>query len=105
VLKSDKIEGLAQKRLQTLCSVTDGFEIAEKDLELRGPGDFFGTRQHGIPSLRIANLYRDTDILIRVGQALDRIFQEDPYLEKPSSKDILPAFLRRFGSELNHPSL
>ena len=105
ILKSDKIVGLAQKRLLTLCATTDGFVIAEKDLELRGPGDFFGTRQHGIPELRIANLYRDTDVLIRVGLALDKIFQSDPNLETPSSKVLMPAFLQRFGSEMNHPSL
>ena len=105
ILKSDKIEGLAQKRLMTLCSTTDGFEIAEKDLELRGPGDFFGTRQHGIPALRIANLYRDTDVLVRVGKALDGIFEEDPNLELPSSKNLMHAFLQRFGSEINHPAL
>jgi len=105
ILKSDKIEGLAHKRLQTLCSTTDGFKIAEKDLELRGPGDFFGTRQHGIPALRIANLYRDTDVLVRVGQALDSIFQADPYLETPPCQDMIPAFLQRFGAEMNHPAL
>jgi ATP-dependent DNA helicase RecG len=105
ILKSDKTDGLAWKRFQTLCSTVDGFLVAEKDLELRGPGDFFGTRQHGIPSLRIANLYRDTDVLIRVGVALDRIFTEDPYWEKPASKDLLPAILQRFGTELQHPSL
>ena len=105
ILKSDKIEGLAQKRLMTLCSTADGFEIAEKDLELRGPGDFFGTRQHGIPALRIANLYRDTDVLVRVGTALDGIFEEDPNLELPSSKNLMHAFLQRFGSEINHPAL
>jgi len=105
ILKSDKMEGLAQKRLMTLCATTDGFVIAEKDLELRGPGDFFGTRQHGIPELRIANLYRDTDVLVRVGIALDTIFQSDPNLETPSSKVLMPAFLQRFGSEINHPSL
>lgn len=105
VLKSDKIEGIAQKRMQTLCSTANGFEIAEKDLELRGPGDFFGTRQHGIPALRIANLYRDTDVLSRLSKALDRIFEEDPFLESPSSGVLIPAFLQRFGSEINHPSL
>ena len=105
ILKSDKIEGLAQQRLLTLCATTDGFAIAEKDLELRGPGDFFGTRQHGIPALRIANLYRDTDVLVRVSAALDRIFEADPNLETPSSRNLLPAFLQRFGSEMNHPSL
>ena len=105
ILKSDKMEGLAQKRLQTLCSTTDGFLIAEKDLELRGPGDFFGTRQHGIPALRIANLYRDADVLSRVSMALDRLFEDDPFLEKPHSQNLIAAFLQRFGSEINHPAL
>jgi ATP-dependent DNA helicase RecG len=58
ILLSDKTEGLAAKRMKALCRTSDGFEIARQDLELRGPGDFFGTRQHGIPELRIANLYR-----------------------------------------------
>ena len=46
-----------------MCKTTDGFEIAKKDLELRGPGDFFGSRQHGLPDMRVANLMTDTRIL------------------------------------------
>ena len=91
--------------MKTMCSTSDGFKIADEDLRLRGPGDFFGTRQHGIPALRIANLYRDTDVLVRVGIALDEIFEKDPNLELPSSKNLMHAFLQRFGSEMNHPSL
>ena len=105
ILISDKTEGLASKRLKTLCRTADGFEIARKDLELRGPGDFFGTRQHGIPELRIANLYRDTDVLERVGKTLDRIWEEDPDLSSETNKNLIYAFSQRFGSEINHPSL
>jgi ATP-dependent DNA helicase RecG len=46
-----------------MCKTTDGFQIAKKDLEMRGPGDFFGSRQHGLPDMRVANLMTDTRIL------------------------------------------
>ncbi len=105
ILLSDKTEGLAAKRMKALCRTSDGFEIARQDLELRGPGDFFGTRQHGIPELRIANLYRDTGVLEKVGRALDRIWAEDPELSSEENRNLIPAFMQRFGSEINHPSL
>lgn len=54
---------LTKKRMETLCSSNDGFYISEQDLKLRGPGDFFGTRQHGLPELKVANLFTDADIL------------------------------------------
>jgi ATP-dependent DNA helicase RecG len=53
----------ARERLKTMSSTTDGFLIAEKDLELRGPGDFFGTRQSGLPKLRTGDLVRDRDLM------------------------------------------
>jgi ATP-dependent DNA helicase RecG len=55
--------GEARARLEALADTTDGFVIAEKDLELRGPGDFFGTRQSGLPRLRTGDLMRDRDIM------------------------------------------
>lgn len=54
---------LTKKRMETLCSSNDGFYISEQDLKLRGPGDFFGTRQHGLPEMHIANLFEDAKIL------------------------------------------
>ncbi len=60
---------LAKKRMQILCESNDGFVISEEDLKLRGPGDFFGTKQHGLPTLRIANLFSDMDILKEAQQA------------------------------------
>ena len=64
----------------------DGFVISEKDLELRGPGDFFGTRQHGIPDLKIANLYRDMDILKKAQEAAEIIISNDRLLETPENR-------------------
>ena len=63
VLLSDAQNEEAQERFDIMCKTTDGFEIAKKDLELRGPGDFFGSRQHGLPDMRVANLMTDTRIL------------------------------------------
>ena len=60
-------------KLNVLENSNDGFVISEKDLELRGPGDFFGTRQHGLPQLKIANLYQDIDILKKPQHAANYI--------------------------------
>lgn len=62
ILASDSRSELALTRMKMMCESTDGFVLAQKDLELRGPGDFFGTRQHGIPELRAANLFTDAHI-------------------------------------------
>ena len=56
-------DGTARDRLQTLCQTMDGFELARKDLEIRGPGELMGTRQAGMPELRVAHLLRDEDLL------------------------------------------
>ena len=63
LMTGGKISEEAQQRLDTMVATTDGFEVAEKDLELRGPGEFFGTRQAGMPSLRVANVIRDRKLL------------------------------------------
>jgi ATP-dependent DNA helicase RecG len=63
LMTAGKVSEEARLRLDTMASTCDGFEIAERDLELRGPGEFFGTRQAGMPSLRVANLVRDRQLL------------------------------------------
>jgi ATP-dependent DNA helicase RecG len=63
LMTSGKVSEVGEQRLDTMVRTQDGFEIAEMDLQLRGPGEFFGTRQAGMPSFRVANLLRDRDIL------------------------------------------
>ena len=79
LMKGKKGSDDAEQRLQCMVETTDGFKIAEKDLEIRGPGEFFGTKQSGLPSLRVANLLRDADIL---ETARNEAMQ---YIEHPSS--------------------
>ncbi len=69
-------------RLKTMSRTNDGFKIAEEDLKLRGPGDFFGTQQHGLPPFKIADLSRDMDILEMAQGLSNRIIDEDPKLER-----------------------
>ncbi len=98
ILMAEGAEGDALERLRTLCRTQDGFQVAEKDLELRGPGQFFGTRQHGLPEFRIADLYRDLPVLKEVQGALDRLLARDPLLAAPENRVVLPALRSRFGS-------
>ena len=63
---------ITKKRLETMCKSNDGFYISEQDLKLRGPGDFFGTRQHGLPEFKIANLFEDMDILKQAQRAAEK---------------------------------
>lgn len=67
---------VTKKRMMTMCESNDGFYISEQDLKLRGPGDFFGTRQHGLPEMKIANLFEDTDVLSEAQAAAASILRE-----------------------------
>ena len=98
VLMSDSADEKARERLRTLCHSENGFIIAEKDLELRGPGDFFGTRQHGLPALRLANLYSDRPLLEEVQTSLRELFEADPLLENPENRPLRQALANRYGS-------
>ena len=81
VLLSDAQNEEALERFQVLCDTNDGFVIAQRDLELRGPGDFFGSRQHGLPDMHIANLMSDTKILYEAQQRAKEICEKDPTLQ------------------------
>ena len=74
--------------MKIMCETNDGFIIAEKDLELRGSGEFFGTRQHGLPEFKIANLFEDMETLKRVQSVAIKIENEDPKLEKEKNKAL-----------------
>lgn len=87
VLKYEGKSETLRERMKVMCSTNDGFIISEKDLELRGSGDFFGTMQHGLPEFKIANLFEDRPILKSVQAIAMQILQDDPRLEK--EKNVL----------------
>ena len=82
-LVSDNTAESVQKRLRFLCSTSDGFAVAQFDLETRGPGDFFGSRQHGLPTLQIADLMNDTRTLHAAQAEAAALLAADPLLESP----------------------
>lgn len=82
-LVSDNSSESVQKRLKFLCSTSDGFAVAQYDLETRGPGDFFGSRQHGLPTLQIADLMNDTRTLHAAQSEAVALLAEDPLLQRP----------------------
>ena len=86
----------SRERLEALVRTTDGFEISEIDLRIRGAGDFFGTRQSGLPDLRIADLTTDTEILSQAREAASRLLREDPYLSHEHHGPIRDYFERFF---------
>lgn len=83
-------------RLRTLASTTDGFRIAEEDLKLRGPGDFFGSRQHGLPQLALADLSGDLRLLQEAQAAARGLLQSDPGLTRPENRPVLERVRRLF---------
>ena len=88
ILLSQSTTEDGKARLKALTETNDGFRIAEEDLKLRGPGDFFGQRQHGLPELRVADLSCDMRLLDDAQQAAKRLLQGDPALEKPAHRAL-----------------
>jgi ATP-dependent DNA helicase RecG len=86
----------ARERLKTLASTTDGFQVAEEDLKLRGPGDFFGSRQHGLPQLALADLTSDLLLLQQAQQAARDLLEEDPTLSHPENRPVLERVRKLF---------
>ncbi len=82
ILKYEGKGETIRERMKIMCSTNDGFIISEKDLELRGSGDFFGTMQHGLPEFKIANLFEDMPILKSVQSVAIKILDDDPLLDK-----------------------
>ena len=76
IMIADADNELTKQRMKTMCDSNDGFYIAEQDLKQRGPGDFFGTRQHGLPEMRIANLFKDSEILKLADSAVCDVLEQ-----------------------------
>ena len=99
-----KYEGKGQntiERMKIMTQTNDGFIIAEKDLQLRGTGDFFGTEQHGIPEFKIANLFEDLPILKQVQDLSMKILEEDVKLELEKNKLLSIRVKNKFGNRID----
>lgn len=88
ILVSDHDGEENRRRLKVMKSTTDGFVIAREDLKLRGSGDFFGSRQHGMPALAIADLFEDADLFKSAQETARAVLREDPELQKPENAVI-----------------
>ena len=88
ILKYQGNSDVIRKRMKVMTDTNDGFIISEKDLELRGSGEFFGTRQHGLPEFKIANLFEDMPVLKQVQTLAIKITEEDPKLELEKNKEL-----------------
>ena len=95
LMTADGMGADAKARIDTLVRTTDGFEISEADLRLRGPGDLMGTQQSGIPQLRIADLVQDVELLQQAREAARRILDSDPGLSQPVHAAVAAALRER----------
>ena len=100
ILKFEGNSETIRQRMKVMCDTNDGFIISEKDLELRGSGDFFGTEQHGIPEFKIANLFEDMGTLKKVQKIAMQIMAEDPLLEKEKNAKLNELIKSKFKSRI-----
>ena len=85
LLIGEEVSHIARDRLHVMTRVTDGFKIAEEDLKIRGPGEFLGSRQHGVPGLKLANPLRDHRIVESVRSCVKGLMERDPRLRGPDA--------------------
>ena len=100
ILKFEGNSETTRQRMKVMCDTNDGFIISEKDLELRGSGDFFGTEQHGIPEFKIANLFEDMGTLKKVQKIAMQIMVDDPLLEKKENEKLNKIIKAKFSSRI-----
>ena len=100
VLKTKNMSQKCRERLGIMVKSNNGFEIAEKDLELRGPGDFFGIRQHGLPEFKLANLLTDVKLLKLSNDAAKEIIMKDPEFKLPENKVLKQELFGRYNEQL-----
>ena len=101
ILKYQGKSDVIRQRMNVMKSTNDGFVISEKDLELRGTGEFFGTRQHGLPEFKIANLFEDIKELKLVQTIAIQIIEKDPKLENEENKPLRRMIDKKFGDRID----
>ena len=99
VLVTSSRSEVSRARLKAMTDTTDGFKIAEEDLKLRGPGDFFGNRQHGLPQLRIADLAGDMRLLSQAQEAAREVLTRDPQLTNLEHRTVRERIHRLFAEQ------
>ena len=102
ILKSNNKSVKSRERLKIMEKSNSGFDVAEKDLELRGPGDFFGIRQSGLPEFKLANLLNDIKVLQNAQIAAKELLEEDRNLEKEENKLLKKELYSKFGDKLSN---
>lgn len=100
ILKYQGSSDVIRQRMQVMQSTNDGFIISEKDLELRGTGEFFGTKQHGLPEFKIANLFQDIEMLKGVQSLAIQIINKDPKLEKEENRKLKQMIENKFKNRI-----
>jgi ATP-dependent DNA helicase RecG len=100
ILVGDPVNEVAKERLATMTRTTDGFEIAERDLELRGPGEFFGTRQHGLPEFKLADITQEMQLLQQAKEDALGMLAEDSRLKKAEHARLRKQLAGMFGETL-----
>ena len=99
ILVSNPKNDEAKSRISAMLKTHDGFKIAEEDLEIRGPGEFFGTRQHGLPELKIGNIIRDRNILELAKTEAFELIKKDRFLERPENRLIKEDLKKKFNMD------
>ncbi|MCA9241255.1 MAG: ATP-dependent DNA helicase RecG, partial [Planctomycetales bacterium] len=100
IIPAGELPDASRERLEAFVSTTDGFQLAELDFQLRGPGELFGDKQSGLPPMRIADLQRDREILEEARKAAQELYDSDPGLRKPEHEKLRKQMLYRYGEAL-----
>lgn len=96
ILVTEHVTDSCRQRLQIMSKTRDGFVLAEEDLKMRGPGDFFGERQHGLPLLKVADMTQDMALIQEVQDTAKKLLKDDPTLMNPENRGLRLEVLRLF---------